>query len=422
MYCRRRFVHVWLFLLLAFLCVSQAVFAATKLQFVTYGDLKGWPELMDEFHKANPDIIVEVQTFPLSDYPTKVATMVAGGAPPDIVQTIAQTKAQWVTQGIIADVTDRWANSELLKSTHFFPVMLSGALYEGRYYGVPYDFGSHVYYLNLDWMAERGVVPPPDSWNWEDFKQLTQKLTDPIRGVYGTNHQVRSGDSFELAWVYNWTGHDWFDEKHEKVLVDQPAHIQMLEYWLELQNVLQVTPGAPGGFRAVGSLYTGAYAMWQGWVSYGSGRAADFTYNWRMALQPAGPAAQKNFAHAHMFSICALSTKQDAAWRFLEWVSSYEGQKAQVDIRQRSPLGPYMDLWNRYLTIPGQSESERTKAWVTTVLYGQDYVRNFEYHDTWYEEQAIMRTHLGNIFNNHQPVGNEMITAAEALRALLITR
>ena len=52
-------------------------------------------------------------------------------------------------------------------------------------------------------------------------------------------------------------------------------------------------------------------------------------------------------------------------------------------------------------------------------LYGQDYIYNFEYWETWPQMQAIMNEHLRRIFTDLAPIPNGFGAAAQRLRAVL---
>lgn len=403
------------------LTLSAGAQAKTKLVFATYASGAGtpaiWSSLIEQFTAANPDIEVDVQVYTFAEYVDKIVLMAAGGTAPDVFQTWAQNKPQWVSMGLIKDVTHEWENSAVLQNTQFYPFMLDSALYNGRYYGIPYDFNAVVWFHNLDWMQERGVPEPDAEWTVDDFMTIARKLVDPERQVYATHNRNNAATALSLQWTYNWTGHEWLSEDRSQVLLEDPAVTEMLSYWLSLQNDLHAIP-YPGGFSPR-PFVQGGYAITEEYMSLAFSLDQQATFDWGVSLLPKAPAAQYSHAQAHLFSVANDSKEPEAAWRLLEWLASYDGQKAILATTQRQPLGPYMDLWEEFFGRLSPHKASTFQQWVASTLYGQNYIRNFEYWETYPTMQPVMNEHLRNIFTNGRPIANEMTVAAQRLRAIL---
>lgn len=376
---------------------------------------------MDEFNATHEDIKVEVQVFPQNEYIDKMYTMIMGGISPDIVQTWAQYKSTWVDQELLLDLTDRWQNSKLIGDMEIYPFMMDTATHNGRIYGVPYDYNAEVFFYNYDWFQERGVAEPRENWTVEEHAEMAKKLTDPIRGVYGTYNQPRNGGYRHLQWMVNWTGHGWLSDDGTEVLVDSPEHIDMLNYWYDLERNYQASP-FPGSFSRRGDLLGGGYAMWQHWMSSAFQFSDPPAYDWKLALYPAAPMGQKDFAQGHMFSIPSTAKNVEAAWTVIEWMASHEGQEVIVREAQRQPIGPDQELWSIFYSALPPEKAAYMQEWMLYVLYGKDYVNTFQYWDTYAEMNTIMTEHLRNIFNDQKSPMNEMATAAQKMRAILNER
>jgi ABC-type glycerol-3-phosphate transport system substrate-binding protein len=85
-------------------------------------------------------------------------------------------------------------------------------------YGVPIDYNSLVWYVNLDHLSARGVECPSNAWNTNDLRDVARKLTDPVNRVYGTYNRVVSG-VHSLQWTQLWTGQDWVSDDRTKATV-----------------------------------------------------------------------------------------------------------------------------------------------------------------------------------------------------------
>lgn len=408
------------FLLAAASHVGMA--ARVQITFATYlsslGTVENWSKLVKAYTDTNPDIDVDVQVYPFDDYVNKIVTMTAGGIAPDVFQTWAQYKAKWVEEGLVRDLTNQWEKSANLKKARIYPFMQDVGKYNGKIYGVPYDFNSVVWFYNRDLMAARGVVEPNENWTVDDLRNLAKKLTDPEAMIYGTSNPINSGSGGNIQWMHNWTGHEWLSEDRSKVLVDQPAAIESLEYWNDLQNNLKLAP-YPGGYAARGTFYEGGYGIVENWLSGVFVAATSAQFDWGYTTPPRAPLGQRAFAQGHMFSVANGTKHADAAWSLVEWMAGYDGQKATVNAMLRQPIGPYADLWDVFFQRLGAAQGAAMRDWVLNTFYGKDLARNMTYWTTYPEMSAIMAEHVNRIFSSGAPAGNEMISAAQRMRALI---
>ncbi len=384
--------------------------AATEISFATYtsglGTPKAWGDLVKAFMTANPDISVTVQTYSAAEYIDKVTVMMASGAPPDVLQTWAQYKPQWTNGGLLMDLTSRWEKSAIIAKSRIYPFMVDSAKQDGRIYGVPYDYNAEVWFYNLDIMANRGIQKPGVNWTVDDFQRLVAKLSDPMNKIYGAAIPFITDLGGNIQWMLNWTGHEWLSNDKKQVLIDTSEVKSMMYFWRDLLDTGYAFPRA----KPV------TYAMSQEYLSNAFSLAKTAKYEWGYNAMPKAQFGQQSFAQGHMFSIPNGTKKVDAAWRLLEWMASYEGQKAIVGTTIRQPIGPYADLWEAFFTQAGETYGPPMRAWLLNVLYGQNYVNTFSYWPTYPQISAIMTECMTNIFEKGAPVGNELDSAAQRMR------
>lgn len=177
-------------------------------------------------------------------------------------------------------------------------------------------------------------------------------------------------------------------------------------------NIAPAPNVVPWGYEFAGNV-----ALWQGWLSYTW--SLNLPYDWAVLLFPRGPYAQTNFAQGHMFSIPVNAANPDDAWIFLEWMASFEGQKAIVAAGRRQPIGPWGELWELFFDRLPAEKRAHVQQWLLGTLYGPNLVRNASYWRSYPEMNQIMREHLTNIFQLNQPIRNELENAARRMQALL---
>lgn len=397
--------------------------AQTTVQLATYamGGLQAedWWNMLLPFMEANPDINVGVQIYTFGEYNEKLMVQIAGGLSPDLMQVWAQYKPKYVEMGLLRDITPEWETSRVARSARLYSFVTDAPKSQGRMYGVPFDFNSMVWFVNLEYLAERGVVFPGNNWTVEDLRSLARKLVDPVQQVYATYNEVARGGTHCLQWTQLFTGHDWISDDRKKALVDSPENIEMLEFWNDLQNNLNATPGWPGAWAASRDFYSGGFAMQVGWLSYGAGFADRLTFDWIYAPMPKAAGGQLAFAQGHMFSIPVGAPNPAEAWRLAEWLISHEGQKVIVRELKCHPMGPYTDLWNEYYQVHTPDKRNYARDFVMRDFYGRDLIRTMDYWTTYPEVNTVMSEHLANIFTRQAPVGNEMRNAAARIQQIL---
>lgn len=416
---RTRFTPALLVVVLLLVLPVVAIGERVTIQLATYGSLADeWLDLAGAFNSTSTDIQLEVQVYPFAEYVDKILIMVASGTPPDIFQTWAQYKPQWVGKGMLEDLTDRWNSSPVIQDAEIYPFMLDAASYDGRIYGVPYDYNSTVYFVNRDLLGQAGLTAPQENWTIDDLRDMARKMTNENWGTYGVNHGVDFGWGFNIQWFKNWAGHSWLNEAQDEVLVNSPASLEMLQWWYENQYHYQISP-RPGSYPSRGGFEGGGYGFYQGWMDHAFNFPEPPAYDWELALYPAGPAHQGNFAQGHMFSIPFNTPNKDAAWKVLEWMASYEGQATIVKINRRQPIGPYRDLWDLYFEQLPAGKGDEINRWVLGVLYGKGYADNLNYWTTFPEMNEVMIQHMGHIYAQGRPIGTEMQEAARRMQGLL---
>ena len=67
-------------------------------------ELTVWQAVVDDFHKANPNINVKVDVSDWDSYWTKLNTLIAGGTPPDVFAMDAPLFLDWQSRGALLNL------------------------------------------------------------------------------------------------------------------------------------------------------------------------------------------------------------------------------------------------------------------------------------------------------------------------------
>lgn len=416
------------------LALASGAFAAkTKLTLATYGEVSErlvYKEIEKAFEKAHSDIDLEVVIIPWGEYITKITTLFAGGNAPDVFLTWAQYKPKWVDSGMLLDLTPYIQKSKLARVDLYYPVIKDVITYKGKYWGTPSDFNAMVWMVNTDLLDESGLAVPKNNWTTEDLRRISQKVTRPSDKIFGTTNIVSWGSLDNLQWTYNFSGHYWVDEDEKEVLINDPKVASMLDFWYKMMYEWKVTPSNQNPLPGNLSFFTGNLAMSEGWIAYmirleevrQKAEAKGGTmWDWTFVPFPAGPAAQKNFAQGHLWSIPSTHKNPALAWKLAEWLGSLEAESIFTGTGRSAPQVGSDRLWDYFLRRLPSAKAKKLKEFFLYELYsGKSYAKNFNYWNTYGEMQdQVMAPALNSIFNLQKPIGPTLQSAEKQMQTIL---
>lgn len=137
-----------------------------------------WPPLLEKFTEANTGITVSHQVVPWANVTEQFTAAFAGGSPPDIFYLPDEWYPKYVSDGQIADLTDKISGWK----DNYTEAGWNGASYKGSTWGVPFLGVAQGFICNLNLFEEKGVSVPT---NWEEFREVARACTDADAGTYG---------------------------------------------------------------------------------------------------------------------------------------------------------------------------------------------------------------------------------------------
>ncbi|MGH3416184.1 MAG: ABC transporter substrate-binding protein, partial [Actinocrinis sp.] len=119
-----------------------------------------WQGVADAFHKANPNITVQVQTIDWNDLSSKVQTMIQNKQYPDVLEGL--TYAQYVQDGIAYKASDVLDAATL---ANINPIFAKAGQVNGTEYGIPWTTSSRAFFYNKKLFAQAGITTAPTTWD-----------------------------------------------------------------------------------------------------------------------------------------------------------------------------------------------------------------------------------------------------------------
>jgi multiple sugar transport system substrate-binding protein len=128
---------------------------------------------------------VEITHVPADQYMTKFAQAAQSGSLPDLLATDVVFMPQIVDTGAVLDLTDLLADSGA--AADLAPAHVQASTKDGRVYGVPYVSDTSLYVYNKDLFREAGLDPEKPPTTWDGITDAAEKITalgDGNQGFY----------------------------------------------------------------------------------------------------------------------------------------------------------------------------------------------------------------------------------------------
>ncbi|WP_329790798.1 sugar ABC transporter substrate-binding protein [Lentzea sp. DG1S-22] len=300
---------------------------------ITFWDNNGGPgrtpiyqELIKRFEAANPDVKVEYVGIPSSSVQQKYDTAIAGGSTPDVGGVTTSYLAHLVGQDALEPADERIENGPLKGK------LLNGLLEtvrqtapDGKLYAVPASGNMDVIWYRSDRFEEAKIAEPS---TWDELANAAVRLTNPAANQYGFTIRGGAGSVFQLlSEAYSYSGVEKFYEGGRSTVAD-PRNAELVRKVAELYK--KATPEAD-----VNNNYTQMVAQFTGgtvaMMHHNLGSTADVMKALgpeRVAAMPLpkGPSGKRTVVPnpTDGFAVFKGSRNPDAAWKFVEFLTSAE--------------------------------------------------------------------------------------------------
>jgi multiple sugar transport system substrate-binding protein len=244
--------------------LAQAGARPVTLTYVNYStgvDKPMWDALIAEFTKLHPNITIKYVPTPgdsWGDYFDKLATMIAGGNPPDVSRVAIEGTRLMVSRGLAVPLDDYMKGDpeidDFLKDVS--PKLLEAFRVEGKTYELPFDWNNMIIYYNTKMLQKEGLQPPKKDWSKDDFLTLAQQLTkrsssgEPEVFGFGFAVQYFSGT---VPWMFA-NGTNLLSDDWTKSNLKDPKVLEALQFMQDLVWKYKVSPKPPASHSDIYSL------------------------------------------------------------------------------------------------------------------------------------------------------------------------
>lgn len=276
-----------------------------------------------EFDEQNEDIVVEYRAIPFDDLVNETLRAFATGNAPDIVSFDNPDFAMFSARGAMLDITDRIANSEVIKADNYFPGPLNSVTWDGKYFGIPKYTDTIGVFYNKDLFAKAGITEPPKTW--EQLAEYAEKLTDPANNVYGVTFSARAGEegTFQFLPLIQMSGGSYTDVNTEGAAAALDLWKKIIDNGWASKDVLSL-----GQWDSTGTFNSGNAAMAISGPWEVDRMVEDAKFDWGVALLPTLTEGGTRSSALGGFDWGIMSTTKhpDEAFRALEYFASQDNR------------------------------------------------------------------------------------------------
>ncbi|WP_193312776.1 ABC transporter substrate-binding protein [Georgenia subflava] len=301
--------------------------------------------MADAFEDEHPNVTVEIELTPVSEYWTKLQTAVQGGSAPDVFWMNHLQLPLYATNGVVTPIDDLIASAGI--DTSQYPETSLGLYtFDGAQYGLPQDLDTIGLWYNKDLFDAAGLEYPDADWTWDDVETAAAELTDADNGVFGIASSLDSQSNYyNTIWQ---AGGEILNEDDTASGWDTEANRAGIEYWTNfidqgysptLAQLSETTADQmfPSGKLAM--YYSGTWNVGPYTDDPAIAEMAD------VAPLPAGE--QEAVVVGSLTSVVnAESANPEVAAEFAAFVASETAARIRVEMQDKAPA--YGELWREW--------------------------------------------------------------------------
>ncbi len=328
-----------LVVLISFVSVTQAQETQITYGYWDANQTETIAEQIKVFEEMHPDITVEPQLFPWTEYFTRLQTGVAGGSAFDVFWINGPNFPVYASQGVLMSLEELVSSGQI--EPNLYPQALIEAYsYNGELYGVPKEFDTIALYYNKAMFDAAGIEYPSEDWTWQDLRGAAEKLTirDGSRvAQYGMTAHTLAQQGWANFVFQN--GGRVLSEDGSSVVLDEPAACEALLFVYDFVADGLAPDGAvltaEGWEPAVNQFPAGRIAMTPGgsWLAtFLHGANPDIG----IAPLPRGE-QQASIIHGVANVVWSGSRSKEAATTFVAFLASRSAQEIVAEYGQVIP-------------------------------------------------------------------------------------
>ncbi|MBE3583727.1 MAG: extracellular solute-binding protein [Limnochordaceae bacterium] len=267
-------------------------------------------QLAAMFNKSHKDVQVKLQFYDESEFFSKLITALATNLGPDTFQLPAGMVPGYKSVGAIQPLDSRLVSTAQVDK-EFAPATVAHLKLDGRYYGLPVDAQTIVFFYNPNLMEQAGLDAnrPPRTWD-EVVSQARKILKQDAQGKTQIEGAATGGYGPVLATLMIQAGSPLWDKALDLPAFNDPGAAKGFQYALDLVQRYKVEdpgvdrwtffrkeqlgfvwahPGMIGSFRA--TVPNLKFGVVEAPAATAGGSQASLLTNWALVVSKKAPVA-----------------------------------------------------------------------------------------------------------------------------------
>lgn len=339
-------------------------------RWVTTDDGSAFRELIDAFCEKHPDIEIEVQQTAWNNYFDQLNVNIAGGNMPDVIAMSTGVGSKYYMDAFEDLKPYMEKDADAVNVDKMVPGLMDSFTVDGVVYGIPTDLANWALVYNKDIFDAAGeAYPAADKpMTWDEFIALAGKFTKDGQVGYNDQNDL-SGRMLFFTTTYGGNMYDALINP-KKITIGEPEGRAAIEMLTRLSEVMP--PVSEWGKQWEGGLLNGQAAMATDTTSSLS-QYAKAGINFGVAPIPEGVPGAKVVGLGNSLMMSSSSKEKEAAWEFIKFVGSMEGQKIVCKNSIGMPIYPELQESPEFLD-----------------QFGDVDVTGFKYMSQYFEIQNIL--------------------------------
>lgn len=205
-----------------------------------WGDTKRnevYIQVIEEFEKANPEVVVEKPFATWANYFDKLSTQVAGGVAPDVIGMHQRYVSEYSQRGVLLDLQP-FVDSGVLDLSDIPQSIIDAGKVNGVLYMIPQGLSGQAVSYYTKTFDDLGLEYPDMNWTWDEFVatleeiQVAAKAQDKTKFWPCTDF---SNDFYNFSFWVRSHGENLFTEDGQ-LGFSKETMISWFDFWSDLRD------------------------------------------------------------------------------------------------------------------------------------------------------------------------------------------
>lgn len=330
-------------------------------------NMPAWTKARDGLQAKNPDLAIDLQHLPSSEYWDKVTVGYAGGDIADVLYLPPNNCQDLGSKAVLLDLKPT-VDAEKFNLDDITPSTQKPYMWGGKIYAINAMNDTSFIVYNVELFEKAGLPTNlPETWDGDfsldQFVEYGKKLTEPSSQQWGF---ILPND--DLHSVFMLGGKLWDDDSYPmKSALDSAASIAGLQFMHDLVYKHKIAP-APAAMTGMGNsddvFKTGKVGMVFARNKNLTGIFKPVKFKYAATTFPKDPNnPRRTDIGINGFGTVSKSKVPDAAWKYIKWMTAEDGNALLLGLTSlpaNKNVDPYkvspLEKWQVKLTLDGLAE------------------------------------------------------------------